>query len=312
MEGTASRRPWSDPIVLTVGAFFVVFAAWQVLNHLVFMETLRLPMLTYHLLSFAVETAAAAFITVFVLRAVLRKNRELAELNRLKDLLTSSLVHDLRQPLTALLTGLLTAEQDRSLPEETKEMIAISREGGDKLLGMVSDLLDVSRLESGQPLVHRAPLSPEGFIRAGVSAVEQIAQEQEIQLTVELPEKLPHIDADGERLRRVVMNLVGNALKFTPSGGQVSVSAREDGEAGRLVVSVVDTGPGIPKELQSRIFDKFAVLDTAVSAARTSSGLGLTFAKMVVEAHGGEIWVESEPQKGSSFRFWLPLKPVQG
>ncbi|HUS83420.1 MAG TPA: HAMP domain-containing sensor histidine kinase, partial [Dehalococcoidia bacterium] len=198
------------------------------------------------------------------------------------------------------------------LPEETKEMIAISREGGDKLLGMVSDLLDVSRLESGQPLVHRAPLSPEGFIRAGVSAVEQIAREQEVQLTVELPEKLSHIDGDEERLRRVVMNLVGNALKFTPSGGQVSVSAREDREAGRLVVSVIDTGPGIPKELRSRIFDKFAVLDTAASAVRTSSGLGLTFAKMVVEAHDGEIWVEGEPEKGSSFRFWLPLEPVSG
>jgi len=312
MQSAAPRRPWSDPVVLIVGIAFLVFAVWQTLNHLLFMEALRLPMLTYHLLSFSVETAAAAFIAVVVLRAVLHKNRELAELNRLKDLLTSSLVHDLRQPLTALLTGLLTAEQDRGLPEETKEMIAISREGGDKLLGMVSDLLDVSRLESGQPLVDRAPLSPEGFIRAGVSAVEQIAREQEIQLTVELPEKLPHIDGDEERLRRVVMNLVGNALKFTPSGGQVSVSAREDREAGRLVVSVIDTGPGIPKELRSRIFDKFAVLDTAASAVRTSSGLGLTFAKMVVEAHDGEIWVEGDPEKGSSFRFWLPLEPVSG
>src|SRR4030065_339426 len=131
MKSTVPRRPWSDPIVLTVGAFFVVFAAWQVLTHLVFMESLRLPMLTYHFLSFAVETAAAAFIAVVVLRAMLRKNGELAELNRLKDLLTSSLVHDLRQPLTALLTGLFTVEQDPGLPEETKEMIAISRERRD-------------------------------------------------------------------------------------------------------------------------------------------------------------------------------------
>ncbi len=312
MERSASRRVWLDPVVLTVGIAFLVFAVWQALNHLLFMEALRLPMLTYHLVSLATETVAAALIAIVVLRAVLRKNRELAELNRLRDLLTNSLVHDLRQPLTALLTGLFTVEQDPSLSEETKEMIAISREGGDKLLGMVSDLLDVSRLESGQPLIQSASLSPERFIRPGVSAVEQIAQEQEIQLTVELPERLSHVDGDEERLRRVVMNLVGNALKFTPAGGQVSVSAREDSAAGRLDVSVVDTGPGIPKELQGRIFDKFAVLDTAASAARTSSGLGLTFSKMVVEAHGGEIWVESEPGQGSSFRFWLPLERVSG
>jgi signal transduction histidine kinase len=265
-------------------------------------------MFTYHLLSFAVETVAAALIAIFVLRAVLRKNRELAELHRLKDLLTSSLVHDLRQPLSAVLTGLSIAEQDPGFSEETKRMVAMSREGSEKLLGMVKDLLDMSRLESGQALIRRSSLSPEAFIGSGVRAVEQIAQEHEIQLTVELPEKLPYIEGDGERLRRVVMNLVGNALKFTRPGGQVSVSAREDCAAGRLVVSVADTGPGIPQEYQSRIFDKFVALDTAASAARTSSGLGLTFCRMVVEAHGGEIWVESEPGKGSSFSFSLPLE----
>jgi signal transduction histidine kinase len=103
---------------------------------------------------------------------------------------------------------------------------------------------------------------------------------------------------------------VGNALKFTSAGGRVSVSAREEAAPERSVVSVVDTGPGIPKELQGRIFDKFAVLDTAAAALRTSSGLGLTFSKMVVEAHGGEIWVESEPGQGSNFSFWLPLERV--
>ena len=310
MERTNPRRLWSDPMVLIVGVAFIVFAAWQALNHLLFMEALRLPMLTYHLLSLATETVAAALIAVVVLRAVLRKNRELAELNRLKDLLTNSLVHDLRQPLTALLTGLFTVEQDPGLPEETKEMIAISREGGNKLLGMVNDLLDISRLESGQPLIYSASISPEAFIRPGVSAVEQIAREHEIQLTVDIPEKLSQIEGDQERLSRVVMNLVGNALKFTPAAGQVSISAREDAAPARLLVSVVDTGPGIPKELQRWIFDKFAVLDPAASTARTSSGLGLTFSKMVVEAHGGEIWVESEPGQGSSFSFWLPLERV--
>jgi signal transduction histidine kinase len=298
--------------VPTVGAFFVVFAAWQVLNHLVFMQTLRLSMLAYHLLSFAVETAAAAFIAVFVLRAVLRKNRELDELNHLKDLLMSSLVHDLRQPLTALLAGLPMIERDRSCSAETREIVAICRAGGERLLGMVNDLLDISRLESAQPLIRSTSLSPREFIRPGVSAVEQLAKEHGIALTTELPESLSHIEGDGERLRRVVMNLVGNALKFTPAGGQVSVSAREDNEAGRLVVTVVDTGPGITKELQSRVFDKFAVLDTAASAGRSSSGLGLTFSKMVVEAHGGEIWVESEPGEGSSFVFSLPLRQAEG
>jgi signal transduction histidine kinase len=298
--------------VPTVGAFFVVFAAWQVLNHLVFMQTLRLSMFAYHLLSFAVETAAAAFIAVFVLRAVLRKNSELDELNRLKDLLTSSLVHDLRQPLTALLAGLPMIERDRSCSAETREIVAICRAGGEKLLGMVNDLLDIGRLESGQHLTQLTSLSPEEFIGPGAGAIQQIAQEQEIELTIGLAENLPKIQGDHERLSRVVMNLVGNALKFTPAGGEVSVSAREDSAAGRLVVSVTDTGPGIPKESQGRIFDKFAVLDKGAPAGRTSSGLGLTFSKMVVEAHGGDIWVESEPGEGSSFLFSLPLRQVEG
>jgi signal transduction histidine kinase len=310
MESTAPRRPWSDPIVLIVGVAFVVFAVWQVVNHLLFMEALRLPMVTYHLLSFATETVAAALIAILVLRAVLHKNKELAELNRLKDLLTSSIVHDLRQPLTAVLMGLSTVERDPGLPEETKEMIAISHEGGDRLLGMVNDLLDISHLESGRPLIRRESISPEAVIRPAVSAVEQIARERGIQLTVDLPGKLSQIKGDQERLGRVLTNLVGNALKFTSAGGRVSVSAREEAAPERSVVSVVDTGPGIPKELQGRIFDKFAVLDTAAAALRTSSGLGLTFSKMVVEAHGGEIWVESEPGQGSNFSFWLPLERV--
>jgi signal transduction histidine kinase len=291
-----------------VGMAFLVFAVWQALNHLLFMEALRLPMLTYHLVSLATETAAVALIAILVLRAVFRKNRELAELNRLKDLLTHSLVHDLRQPLTALLMGLPMIERDRSCSAGTREVATICRAGGEKLLGMVNDLLDIGRLESGRPLIQSASLSPREFIGPGVGAVEQMAQEQEIALTTELPEDLSHVEGDGERLRRVVMNLVGNALKFTPAGGRVRVSAREDNEAGRLVVSVADTGPGIPRELRSRIFDRYAVLDPAASASRTSSGLGLTFAKMVVEAHAGEIWVESEPGQGSKFSFWLPLK----
>jgi NtrC-family two-component system sensor histidine kinase KinB len=104
------------------------------------------------------------------------------------------------------------------------------------------------------------------------------------------------------------MNLVGNALKFTPSGGRVEVSARTDDARDRMLVSISDTGEGIPKELQGRIFDKFAIAEARRSSGgRSSTGLGLTFCKLIVEAHGGQIWVESEPGQGSTFTFSLPL-----
>ena len=303
--GLRIRGVLSSPVAVVTALAFYVFAGWQAVNHL---SLMRLPMLTYHLVSLTVETLAAGAVAFFVIRALQEKNRQLEELDRQKDLLTSALVHDLRQPLTAVVMGLSTVEHDPDLPADTREVVAIASRGGADLVEMINDLLDVAKLEAGQPLIQVGPCTTAEFIAGGANALRPLAQRNEVELAIDLAPGLPDVQGDCERLRRVVMNLVGNALKFTPAGGRVEVSARTDDARDRMLVSISDTGEGIPKELQDRIFDKFATAEARRSSGgRSSTGLGLTFCKMIVEAHGGETWVESEPGQGSTFAFSLPL-----
>lgn len=298
------RRALLTPVgVLTVVAFYV-FAGWQAFNHLYLM---RLPMLTYHLVSLIVETIGAGLVAFFVIRALLRKNQQLEDLDRQKQLLTNALVHDLRQPLTALLGGLYSAMEYGRLSDEAKNLLYPAQLGAADLLSMVNDLLDIARLEAGHNIINAQEIAPADFIRAGIEDVTQLAWSKDLIVSTDLLENIPHVNADPAKLRRVVMNLVANAVKFTPSQGRISVQAKADADDDRVLVSVADTGEGIPKEHQQRIFDKFATIDARRSGDRSSTGLGLTFCKMVVEAHGGEIWVESEPDKGSTFTFSLPI-----
>jgi len=303
--GSRTRRLLSSPVAAFVIVAFYVFALWQIFNHVYLMH---LPMLEYHMVSLAVETTGAAVVAFFVLRELARKNAQLEELDRQKDLLANALVHDLRQPLTAVLAGLETVEQEPGLPQETKELLGIAHQGGSELLAMVNDLLDVTRLEAGKPIVRRGIARPQEFVSAAVRALMPLAQEKGLELTADAPQDLPEIAGDEERLRRVVMNLVGNALKFTAPGGKVWAEARFDPAKRELLVSVSDTGEGIPKQYLRRIFEKFAIVEEREVGARSSTGLGLTFCKLVVEAHAGRIWVESEPGKGSTFTFAVPAR----
>jgi len=301
------REYLSDPAVVVIALAFCLFAIWQFVNHYLLMTRLRLTMLEYHSVSWAVETTFAAIMVVYVVREFAKKNRQLRELDYQKEMLTHALVHDLRQPLTAVLGGLDTAALDEQMPDSTRELLEIAQQGGRELLAMINDLLDISKMEAGQPLLHVASAAASEFIPAGVNDVVALAREKAIEVSVNVPEDLPRVQGDAARLRRAVMNLVGNAVKFTPSGGTIAVGARIAPEGGKMLVSVADSGEGIPKEFQERVFDKFFVLDGRSQGARTSTGLGLTFCKMIVEAHRGEIGVESEPGKGSTFTFSLPL-----
>ncbi len=303
MTGRVRGLLRSPVAVLTVLAFYI-FAGWQIASHLYLM---RVSMLSYHLVSLIVETAAAGVVAFFVIRALVRKNRELEELDRQKDMLTSTLVHDLRQPLTAVIGGLEGVHDNPDLPQDTKALIDIAYRGGTELLDMVNDLLDVTRLEADHPVIQLQLVTPADFISGGVEALQQLAHNHDIEIRIDWPQDVPPVYGDPERLRRVVANLVGNSLKVTPSGGEVSVSARTDDHRPRLLVSVSDTGPGVPKGFEQRIFDKFATVgNSRPSSGRASTGLGLTFCKMIVEAHGGEIWVESKLGRGATFTFSIP------
>lgn len=307
------RKRLDDRFLASIGLAVLLLACWQVLNHYFLMNWLMaqlgLSMVYYHYLSFVVELLLVSLVALFASRALAAKNRELEEVDRQKDLLTNALVHDLRQPLTAVISGLSSVALDPDVPASTQELVEIARSGADELLGMVNDLLDINRLEGGRPLAEPRPTDLAKTIRSGVNRVAGLARERGQQLTVDLEDGLPGVIGDPERLSRVVTNLVGNAIKYTPDGGSIHVHAASDDGRGGVVVSVSDTGPGIPAESREAIFDKFATLQPNASGARTSTGLGLTFCKLVVEAHGGRIWVDCPPGQGSTFAFSLPAGP---
>jgi len=233
----------------------------------------------------------------------------LQELEKLRDSLTHMVVHDLRTPLTALLSGLYSMETLGELNEDQAEFWRMAVSGGETLLGMINDLLDVSKMEDGSMRLAYSNPSPEMLVERAIRQVEQLAREKNLELTTQIPTKLPILTVDEDKLRRVIVNLLANAVKFTPAGGTVTVSVRT-GDCGDVVrFSVQDTGEGIPREAFNRIFEKFGQVEGSNAGQRNSTGLGLTFCKMAVETHGGSIWVDSEVGKGSKFSFTVPIRP---
>lgn len=233
----------------------------------------------------------------------------LKELERLRDSLTHMVVHDLRTPLTALLSGLYSMESLGELNADQMEFWRMSVAGGETLLGMINDLLDVSKMEDGSMRLAYSNPTPEMLAERAIRQVDQLAREKNLELQAQIPPKLPILTVDEDKLRRVIVNLLANAIKFTPAGGTITISARA-GDCGDVVrFSVQDTGEGIPREAFGRIFEKFGQVENRSAGQRDSTGLGLTFCKMAIEAHGGTIWVESEVGKGSKFSFTVPIRP---
>jgi PAS domain S-box-containing protein len=226
------------------------------------------------------------------------------ELEELRENLTHMIVHDLRSPVGTISSSLdLLAEEEKSA--QVEQLLGIAAQANKRLAILVDSLLDFSLLEAGQELTDRQPISIEDLIQSAASQLELYAQRKRMRLTVQTPEHLPTILADGGMIERVLINLIDNALKFTPAGGEVviSVEARNDS----LWVRVRDSGPGIPPQHQRRIFDKFARVREQTPTLG-GIGLGLAFCRLAVEAHGGRIWVESVPGQGSTFVFVLPFE----
>ncbi len=239
--------------------------------------------------------------------ALAESYRRLQELERLRDDLTHMIVHDLRTPLTSLLSGLQTVPLVGDLNGIQTEMLEIAVEGGQTLLGMINDLLDVEKMEQEAVPLERTPLTAAGLIERAMAQVVLLAQANGLTLVQQAPLDLPPFSGDEDKLRRTVVNLLGNAIKFTPAGGVITASA-ETGE-GVVLFSVHDTGEGIPPEAFDRIFEKFGQVESRKAGRKMSTGLGLTFCKLAVEAHGGRIWVESRPGRGSAFFFTIPRAP---
>lgn len=227
----------------------------------------------------------------------------------LRDDLTGMIVHDLRTPLTSLLSGLQALRFVGGRAPAEQEILDNAIGGGETLLGMVNDLLDISKWESGSLTLDRQPFQPAAVIEYALAQTAPLARRNGLRVARNIPPGLPPVEADRDMLRRSLVNLLGNAVKFTPPGGIVTVSASYEPAEGAVVFAVGDTGEGIPAHQVRRIFDKFGQVESRKAGRRMSTGLGLTFCKLVAEAHGGRIWVESKLGKGSRFLFTIPVTP---
>ncbi|HEU4643868.1 MAG TPA: sensor histidine kinase KdpD [Gemmatimonadaceae bacterium] len=258
-----------------------------------------------HLLETAVNQIAAAMERARLAEET-RRIRELEEMDRLKSEFVAVASRELEGPLRSLTAGLGALREGgtgAASSVDARRVLAAAEDDVARLRALVDDLLDLARLEAGRlPLavgpVHTAPL-----VEGTVARFRRDAEERGVELAVDLPESLPDVSADAERIAGVLASLIGNALHYTGAGGHVLVSADH---VGRFVqFSVVDDGVGIPVEEQSRIFDRFVRLTRADAAGGT--GLGLAIAREVVRAHRGAIWVDSGPGPGSVFSFTLPV-----
>jgi len=303
-----SWRLWMPPLLAVSAAV----AAAQFIQHRFFMQV---PMFQYHFISGVLQAALIAVPLVLYLLWRAAAHRERAALDSLRasealrEDMTHMLVHDLKNPLAAAIMALEMVIRHQksgraSLEAGELEMLSIAFESQKRLLRMVGDLLDVARAEAGELPLALAPASLHDIVQAAVHEASAVAQEKGLHLSLD-SSPYPPLAADAEKVRRVVDNLLGNAVKFTPPDGQISVRLEQTSEEAR--VTVRDTGPGIPQHLHQRIFDKFGQAQAAREGHRMSVGLGLAFCRLVVEAHGGRIWVESAPGAGSAFTFSLPV-----
>ncbi|RYG37130.1 response regulator [bacterium] len=240
------------------------------------------------------------------LRQELEQNYgRLQELEKMRDDLTAMIVHDLRTPLTSILSGLQTAQMAGEMDELQDEMIGIAIDGSETLLGMINDLLDVSKLEDGSMNLDLTDVAADALGVKAISQVANLAKMRGVALIDGISRPGIVFKGDDDKLRRTLVNLLGNALKFTPAGGSVELIGRVNGN--EIQFSVKDTGEGIPEDSFHKIFEKFGQVESRKAGRKMSTGLGLTFCKMVVESHGGRIWVESQVGVGSTFSFVLPL-----
>ncbi len=235
-----------------------------------------------------------------------RNYRRLRELEELRDNLINMIVHDMRSPLTGVLSmfEILKMECERLGNPDIMDYIKSGYSAASSLLEMINSLLDVARLEEGKFPLNIQNYSVSDIINGAVSSIAASLSNSEI--IQDIPEDF-RIKCDGEIIRRVLINIITNSIKHSGSKNPVKVSVRR--EEGIITFSVIDDGVGIPKEYHSKIFEKFGQVQIRQEKKKYSTGLGLTFCKLAVEAHGGTIGVESEPGKGSRFYFRLPESP---
>jgi PAS domain S-box-containing protein len=237
-----------------------------------------------------------------------RANEELAQAARLKDGFLASMSHELRTPLTAILglSDLLLSGGRGPLAEPQARAVGMIQESGRHLLALIADILDVSKIGAGRLELALGWVDLRGVCEAALSLVTPSAVQKRHALSMDAPAERVLFRGDERRLKQVLVNLLGNAVKFTPPGGAIDVAAVADEARGEVRVSVSDTGPGIPAEDRARLFRAFVQLDARLAREHEGSGLGLVLVDRLVALHGGHVDLESEPGRGSRFTVVLP------
>jgi PAS domain S-box-containing protein len=226
------------------------------------------------------------------------------ELEQLRQDLTSMVYHDLRGPLHTIYSSIITLNKllAREHSSVVNDLMEVGIRSTKQLTRLVESLLDIQRLEEGKAVLDAKPISIHALLAEAAQLVHPLIHESEQKLSLDYPDDLPLITCDADMVLRVITNLMENAVKYTPMGGKITLSAKKVTNAVRIAVN--DSGPGIAPNMQGKIFEKFSRVK--YKDAPKGVGLGLAFCRLAVEAHGGHIWVESEPEHGSSFIFTLP------
>ena len=256
--------------------------------------------------------AAVAVENAKLYEEVQRTLAQVQALDRMKTDFLNAISHELRTPLAPILgyTEILLAGGMGGLPAGAVRGVQAIADSGKRLLNLIESLLAFIRLDQGEMALKRVPVNVSPLLSAVVEAFRARAAEQKLTLCLSAPEELPPLQADPQELTAAINHLMDNAIKFTPAGGTINVSACQrpgaDGHNG-VEIAVQDTGIGIPADLHAKVFDRFYQVDSSLTRQYGGVGIGLAVVKQCIEAHGSSVTVESEPGKGSTFRFTLPV-----
>jgi signal transduction histidine kinase len=258
-------------------------------------------------LSALCDQAALAVRNIQYNEELARKNRELTHLDELKSDFMATMSHELRTPLTSIIgySDMLLSGMTGELNEKQSAFVDSILKGGEALLGLINDILDLTKIESGRLELNRESVDLRAALLGVLPVVKPRAQDKHIRISTFLPTDLPLILADPAKFNQILLNLLTNGIKYTHENGSVSVEART--VDGMVEIWINDTGMGIAKEDQDKVFQRFTQIDSSASRSQGGTGLGLAIVRELVELHGGSIRLQSKLGKGSSFIFTMPI-----